>query len=129
VFNGEAIWLEGIATDWFSEDVRATIRRMHQVMHAHLDCFVTDEPEPLVPTLVEGVYANRFPGPRETVWTVYNTNYFTVRGALLEVEHVAGAQYSEDWHGTEVGVEQRDGRARLSFGLGPRDIAVVVQTR
>jgi hypothetical protein len=38
-FNGEAIWLEGSATEWFEPQTLEAIRRCYAILHEHRDAF------------------------------------------------------------------------------------------
>ncbi|MCX6922346.1 MAG: DUF6259 domain-containing protein, partial [Verrucomicrobia bacterium] len=84
-FNGEAIWLEGPATEWFEPETREAIRQCHRLLRQYRDAFTTDRPLPLVPTLRGGVFASAFPAAGHTVYTLYNSRHHTVRGDVLEV--------------------------------------------
>jgi hypothetical protein len=129
LFNGEAVWLEGIADRWFTPEARAYIARSHKVLRDNRSCFAGDYPRPLVPTLLEGIYANEFAeradGRGKTCWTVYNTNFRTVRGGLLRVPYQPGAQYRDEMTGGEVSFRVAGAYAELSLEVGPRDVAVV----
>jgi hypothetical protein len=47
-FNGEAIWLEGPAAEWFEPETREAIRRCYAVLHRHRDAFTSVKPAALV---------------------------------------------------------------------------------
>lgn len=128
-FNGEGIWIEGIAEDWFTPETRAFIAKMHQVFRAHLKAFTTLNPMPLVPTRVGDIYANEFPATHETVWTLYNARYSTVRGELFAVKHQEGAKYVDVWNEQSLNPRIFDGYAYLSLELGPKDVGCVAQLR
>lgn len=132
LFNGEAIWIEGIWDRWFTAETRAAIGRMHAVLRANRECFAGDFPTPLVPTLVEGLYANRFQeradGTGKTCWTLYNTGFRTVRGELLAVEHLPGATYRDELTDRGITVRVEGERAFLGLELGPRDVTVIGRT-
>jgi len=49
------------------------------------DAFESDDTEPLVPTLVPRVYANRFSCRGKTIWTLHNGTGHTVDAPLLSV--------------------------------------------
>lgn len=86
--------------------------------------------EPHVPTGQYGVYASRFPGEAETLWTVVNRNDFAVGELPLRVAHVAGARYLDAWNGRELQAEVgADGLARVTLSLEPRGYAALVQVR
>lgn len=126
LFNGEGIWLEGMK-EWFSEDLLSYIRKYHNIMKENADCFTTLYPEPLVPTLVEGVYANKFPSRKDgrVIWTIYNTNPFTVEGEVIAVEYVEGARFTDIWNKVEIEHRIKGNRAYLSLKIPPQEVIVI----
>lgn len=128
-FNGEAIWLEGPAVEWFEPETRVAIRRCHQILRTHRDAFTTLQPAPLVPTEIGGVFANAFPAGNKTVYTLYNARHRTVRGEVLRVPHREGAAYYDAWHQCAA-VVRRDGQDDvILLEIGPQDVGcVAVQT-
>lgn len=132
LFNGEAIWLEGIPHRWFAPETLAYIAEMHRVLRANRACFAGDYPEPLVPVLVEGIYANRFAenadGTGKTCWTVYNTGYRTFAGEALMVDHAPGATYADEFTGEPLPGRVEGDHAFLTLRIAPRDVAVISRT-
>lgn len=128
LFNGEGIWLEGMK-EWFSEEVRDYIKKYHRIVKENLDCFTSLYPEPLVPTLVEGVFANKFPekkdGKGKVIWTVYNTNPFTVEGEIMTVEYEKGARFWDVGEGKEIKPVIKGGKAYLHLKLPPKEVIVI----
>jgi hypothetical protein len=59
---------------------------MYKVMKEHNDVLRGNDCEPLVPTLMPLVYANRFGSGRKTLWTLYNATGHTVDAPLLHVD-------------------------------------------
>ncbi len=125
-FNGEALWLEGPAAEWFEPETRATIRRCHAVLRAHRDAFTSPAPIPLVPTEAGGVWANAFPAPGKTVYTLYNARHSTVRGELLRVPAQPGARLRDEWNGRPALFRREGGEAIVSLELGPNDVGCLV---
>ena len=125
-FNGEALWLEGPATEWFEPETRAAIRHCHQLLRQHRDAFTTDHPTPLVPTLRGGVVANAFPAPGKTLYTLYNSGSRTVRGDLLEVPWEEGITCEDAWQGKPASLRHVGGTAVLGSELGPNDVGCLV---
>lgn len=125
-FNGEGFYLQWQAAR-FGPEARAFLRRCLKIMHEHADAFCSMEPEPLVPTLRAGLYANRFPAGSDVVYTLFNANWQTVRGPLLAVDHPQGASYEDLWSGAAVEARVDRGRATLGFAVGPRSVGCVVQ--
>jgi len=126
-FNGEGIWLEGIADDWFTPETRSFIAKTHKILKTHVKAFTSPNPIPLVPALVEGIYANEFPAEDEIVWTLYNAMYSTVRGELLAVPHKDGASYYDVWNETELNPRIYQGKAYFNMEMGPKDVGCVIQ--
>ena len=129
LFNGEAIWIEGISDQWFAPEVRAQIALNRRVMRENRDCFAGDHVRPLVPTLLDGIYANQF-GQRpdvigKTCWTVYNTNYRTVDAEVMAVDHAEGAQYLDEMTGQVLQPRIAEGKAYLTLEIAPRDVTVI----
>lgn len=128
IFNGEGIWLQGMK-EWFSEEVLSYIKKYHKIIKNNIDCFTTLSPEPLFPTLIEGVYANMFPsqkeGKKKVIWTIYNTNSFMVEGEIISVEYVKGAIYKDIWNDIEIKPRIVGNKAYLSFRILPQDIVII----
>jgi hypothetical protein len=69
---------------------------MYAAFHENLDAWNSRHCEPLVPTLVQYVYANRFGGDEKTLYTLYNATGHTVGGHVLWLDLPAG------WHVVEL---------------------------
>ncbi len=107
------------------DDMRKALRL--QVEYA--DCFASGSPTPDVPTERYGVHANAFPGEGRTAYTLYNTNYSTVRGAVLRVPHEPGVKYRDLWHDRPLEPEIERGHAVLSVALHPQELGCILQER
>ncbi|MCD6351892.1 MAG: hypothetical protein J7M26_07225, partial [Armatimonadetes bacterium] len=129
LFNGEAIWLEGIADKWFDPRALAFIRKMHRVLASQADCFLSLHPEPLVPAAWEGLYANRFPAEdgRRCVWTIYWTGPRTLQDELLPVRHRPGANYSELLEGRALRVRRQGEEDVIEATVHPHEVLVLLQ--
>ena len=136
-FNGEAIWLEGPAAEWFEPETRAEIRRCYRILRKHKDAFTSLEPVPLVPTEMGGVWANKFPvatlkaknqPPVEskTLYTLYNARHRTVRGEVLRLPHRDGATYYDEWHQRPATVRRDGAHVLLATELGPHGTGCLV---
>jgi hypothetical protein len=129
LFNGEAIWIEGIRDRWFSTPVLAQIAQNRRVMRKNQGCFTSDHVRPLVPTLWSGVFVNQFgpspDSPATACWTVYNTNYRTIRDEVMAVPHVEGTRYWDEIADKPVAFRVEQGLAYLHLTIAPRDVTVV----
>lgn len=103
------------------------MRRALRLQTLYADCFSSERPAPDVATEVGGVQANAFPGAGRTVWTLYNTNYHTVRGVVLAVPHRAGAVYRDLWHDRVLQPRIEAEKALFELTLHPQEVGCVVQ--
>ncbi len=126
-FNGEGIWLEGIAEDWFTPETRATIGKTHRILRRYRNAFTSLDAVPLIPTRHRDILANRFSAPNETAWTLYNAAYHTVRADVLAIDHVPGATYRDAWNDRPIQPTTRGNQDVISLELGPRDFGCIVQ--
>ncbi len=125
-FNGEAIWLEGPADEWFEPETRETIRRCYRILHKHRDAFTTLAPVPLVPTEMGGVFANAFPLEDKTVYTLYNTRHRTVRGEVLRLAAGPDATFYDEWHEEPARVRREGSESLIHLEIGPHGVGCVV---
>ncbi len=86
IFHGVALWLKGRAAAWYSQDFLDLAAKAHPILREHADLFASGTCEPLIPTLRQDVYANRFASPARTLYTVYNARFSDVAGDLLRIE-------------------------------------------
>ena len=126
-FNGEVyrIGVPGLSS--MDQPSLAFLRRAIHVQHAHREAFASRDVEPLVPTEVSGVFANRFATPEESVWTLYNANGRSVQRRVLRVRHVEGASYRDAWNDAPLSPEIQNGYALVSLNLDPKGVGCLVQ--
>lgn len=119
-FNGSGIlvWenVFGTWNPWPPED-RVTLRRMAPILRTFGNLFTSEAWDPFVPTLVEGVYAHRWPGDGLTVWTLVNRTGQALNEPLLEVDHTPGTRYYDLWRGRPLQPQFNGDRARLAGPL------------
>jgi hypothetical protein len=96
LWHGNGLWLKGHADTWYGADLLAFIRQAHAILKRHSAAF-SGTAEPLVASPHPAIFINRFRGGGETVHTLFNASYRTVRFSFR-------------------------GRTR---SLGPREVAVV----
>ncbi|MCS7254632.1 MAG: DUF6259 domain-containing protein [Armatimonadetes bacterium] len=128
-FNGDGYWLQGEPDNWWQPEALRVLRRCTAVLREHADAFTGDDCEPLVPTLVNGVFANRFSSERKTVWTLYNANWRSVSGEVLAVPHIKGARYFDAWNDKEIKPRIAGKVAYLSLTIEPHGVGCVVQEK
>jgi hypothetical protein len=77
--------------------------------------------------LLPGTFVNRFGTDEKVIWTVFNANYRTARGKLLEIPTSGGAQYVDLWNGAPVTTSTKGDTTWLVVEIGPRDVACISQ--
>jgi hypothetical protein len=123
-FHANGLWLKGHAESWYPGEVREFVRRTHAVLRAHSQTFQSRDAEPLVRTRNTAVLANRFSSSGETIYTLYNESYRTVRGAVLDVPaQLRGIEWLDLL--AERRIEPCEGGASLCMEIGPREVAAV----
>ena len=120
-FNGigmetwENIW--GIWNEMTPRDSEVC-RRVAKIDRQFSGLLISMEWEPHTPApLQSGIYASKFPGQEQTLWTIVNKNEFDVSGKQMRVPHKAGRKYYDLWHGVELTPEVRGETATLSFEI------------
>jgi iron(II)-dependent oxidoreductase len=118
-FNGvgmetwENIW--GIWNEMTPRDSEV-VRRVGKIDRKFSGLLVSMQWEPHTPAPLQyGIYASKFPGKEQTLWTIINKNEFDVSGKQMRVPHKAGRKYYDLWHGVELTPEVQGETATLSF--------------
>jgi formylglycine-generating enzyme required for sulfatase activity len=131
-FNGvgyeswENIW--GIWNQITPRDAEA-LRRIATLERAFASLLISPDWEPHTPTLQYGVFASKFPGQGETLWTLVNRNEYDVAGRQMQVPFDAETRYYDLWHGMELKPEVNGATATLSFELEAHGYAAILATR
>ncbi len=119
---------EGDSLDWQLFNAMARFggsqpAAYYRLLHELGNVFESGRREPLVPTLHERVYANRFSSDVRELTMLYNARGFTVEGPLLRVEPEEGYHYIE-----LLRAEELDPRgSELALKLGDGDVACVAR--
>jgi formylglycine-generating enzyme required for sulfatase activity len=126
-FNGvgfeswENIW--GIWNQITDRDAE-TLRRIAKIERRMAALLVSAEWEPHTPVLQTGIYASRFPGAGETLYTFVNRGEYTINARQIVVPGGAGTHYLDLWHGQELAPE--DGA--LAFEIEAHGYGAVLVT-
>lgn len=84
-----------------------------------------DLPEPLVPTLQESVFCNRFTGAKE-IHSLYNRGEKPVSGPVLSLPAQADKHYVDVYRDVEATVvKTKDGRSIVSLDLPANEVAAL----
>jgi formylglycine-generating enzyme required for sulfatase activity len=104
-FNGmgyvswENIW--GIWNQITDRDAEA-LRRVAHVERTFADLLASADWEPFVPVVQYGVYATKFPGDGQTLYTFVNRNEYRVEGLQMALPEEKGRRYFDVWNGVEL---------------------------
>src|SRR5216683_2500455 len=130
-FNGvgweswENIW--GIWNGITPRDAEAT-RRVATMERPMAPLLASKEWEPFAPMKRWGVFASRWPGDNETLWTIVNRNEYDLVGLQMELPVQEGMRYFDLYHGVELKPERHDGQVVLSFWLEAKGYGAILAT-
>ena len=130
-FNGvgyeswENIW--GIWNQITPRDAEA-LRCVSKIERAFASLLVSPDWEPHTPTLRQGVFASKFPGQGQTLWTMVNRNEYDVAGRQIVVAYKSGMHFYDVWHGVELEPEVSGSTATLSFEVEAHGFSAVLAT-
>lgn len=99
----------------------------HRILKESTELFDGRELEPLVPTLREHVYANRFVGRDKQITMLYNDGAFTVDGMLLPVERERGWHWFELLRGEELAPHRAGEGWAVGLKLAPGEVACIAR--
>jgi formylglycine-generating enzyme required for sulfatase activity len=131
-FNGVGLetW-ENVWGIWngFTPRGAEMIRRVAKVERAVAPFLVSQDWEPLTPTMQFGVFATRWPLDGEQVFTIVNRNEYSLTGPQLELPDSPGMRFYDLWSGTELTPEQHGQTVSLSFDLEGHGFGAVLVTK
>lgn len=82
--------------------------------------------EPFYPTLKEGVFASKFPGSGQVLYTLVNRDSIDRKGAQIILPYKKGTHYYDLWNGVELqGIRENDS-IRLSFLMEGKGFGAVL---
>ncbi|MBB3275676.1 MULTISPECIES: SUMF1/EgtB/PvdO family nonheme iron enzyme [unclassified Pseudoxanthomonas] len=128
-FNGigynawENIW--GLWNQFTPRDAES-LRRIATLERRFAPLMVSRDWTPYYPTLQAGVFASRFPGEGQVLWTLVNRNEYDVEGEQLALPHQPGRQYFDAWHGVELQPLITGDQAVLEMNLEGRGFGAVL---
>jgi formylglycine-generating enzyme required for sulfatase activity len=130
-FNGvgfeswENIW--GIWNGLTPRDAEA-LRRIAKIERQFADLLIGPNWEPHTPVLQYGIFASKFPGANETLWTFINRNEYDVTGRQIRIPHFNDTHYFDLWHGVELKPQIEKDTAVLSFAVDGHGYGAVLAT-
>jgi gamma-glutamyl hercynylcysteine S-oxide synthase len=104
----------------FTAREREALRRVARIERTFAKLLVSPGWEPHTPTLQYGVFASKFPGQDEVLWTIINRNQYSTDGPQIEVPYSPGTHYFDLWRGVELtpaAGSNHEQTVKLSFTL------------
>ncbi len=96
--------------DWIAEDL-GYLGRTTRILRQNASAFLDPDWRPLVPTLEDGLWANRWRDGAKTVWTVYSLRPEGFKGPLVQADIPPGSHGVSLWNHEELSaVDRGDGR-------------------
>ncbi|MCX6558913.1 MAG: SUMF1/EgtB/PvdO family nonheme iron enzyme [Candidatus Aminicenantes bacterium] len=95
--------------DWVEEELRY-LGRTTKLLRENATAFVDPAWQPLVPTLEDGIWANRWRDGGKTVFTVFSLRPEGYKGPLVDVDVPAGSHLVSLWNHEELAAVERSGR-------------------
>ena len=130
-FNGvgfeswENIW--GIWNQLTPRDAEA-LRRVARIERQFAAVLTNGNWEPHTPMVQQGIFASKFSGGADTLWTIVNRNEYDVTGRQIVTAHKPDARYFDLWHGVEIKPQVDGDRAALSFAVDRHGYGALLAT-
>lgn len=111
-FNGYGVEINTMRPgrpEWIEEELRY-LGRTTKILRENSDVFVDLAWRPLVPTLVDDVWVNRWSAGGKILYTVFSLKPDGYKGPLFEVEKREGVRLVSLWNHEELEWIEQDGR-------------------
>jgi len=120
LFNGIGVSVSEVTTDQLAE-----LTRFAEAMRSVGDVLGSQDCEPLVPTLVENVNANRFSLNGREVYTLWNQTGGDVSGCLVKIRGAADRRFVDLFTGKELRSTKVSGGAEIELALPKDEVAII----
>ena len=101
--------------------------RTEKVLKENGDAVNTMHPEPLIPTLQNGLMANAFFDKNKKIWTLYNRNSKPLDGDLIETVSKDKVHYVELLHDVPLAYKSENGKNVISGKIGAEEVVCVAE--
>ena len=125
-FNGYGVEINTMRPgrpDWMKEEF-AYLGRTTRILRENSAVFHNDRFYPLVPSLVDSIWVNRWEAPGKVIYTLYSANPRGCQGPLLDAADVKPGNHVVDlWNYKEIIPEKHRGKKVISARVDPFDRA------
>jgi len=108
--------------DWIEEELRY-LGRTTMLLRANSTAFLDPAWEPLVPTLEDGLWANRWRDSGKTVYTIFSLRPEGYKGPLVEADVPQGSHLVSLWNHEELEPIAREGKSYAPVDVAAFDAA------
>ncbi|MBE0652880.1 MAG: sulfatase-modifying factor protein, partial [Bacteroidales bacterium] len=112
LFNGYGVELNTFAPGrpYWIEDELTHLGKALMILRENTSAFNSFEWTPLIPTLEDFIWVNRFPAKNKTIYTVYNMKPQGYTGALFIAPPKKNSHFVSLWHHDELTPQTVDGK-------------------
>lgn len=123
-FNAEAIY----DSFWDAEESRGRefMSKAYSIKKKYADCYISDEPDTMLPSPAVGVFINRFPGKTRTMYNLYNSGYYTQRGVVLALTYSENTVYYDVWNDCKCRTERQGDTIYVYGNIDAQDVGCIV---
>lgn len=94
-----------------------TIRRISTIYRRYPEIFHSTKWEPHTPVLKDSVFASKFPGNGQTVWTFVNRGNTAKSGEEIKLPYKNGVSYYDLWNGNKLIPQRKGDSITISFAM------------
>lgn len=120
-FNGYGTEINTFAPgrpEWMDEEF-SFLGKTLKILRENTDAFTSCNYTPLVPSLKDSIWVNRWEVKGKTLYTILGFNYLGHDGPLFEVENNPGVHYVDLWNHKEIEPVKKDGKTYIPAELQP----------
>jgi len=105
------------------------IRRIRMIYRQFPDVWSSAEWEPHYPVVQQGVFASKFPGKGQTVYTFVNRDSTQKTGLQMEIPYKKGVKYYDLWNGAVLKPKKAKDIISLSFNMEGNGYGAVLELK
>ncbi len=112
LFNGYGVEINIMRPgrqDWMDEDYKYWGRCV-RILKENSANFISNDWTPLIPSVKDKIYINKWPGKRKTVYTIFSLLPEGYNDALFEAEIKPGYHYVDVWNHEELELKKLNGK-------------------
>ena len=105
------------------------IRRISKIYRQFPGIWNSAEWEPGIPCVNPGVFASKFPGLDQTIFTIINRDSVEKQGVQLRLPFIDDMRYFDLWHGHEIFPKKEGNEISLAFTIGANSYGALLEIK